>query len=161
MPTSDRHDRHWQNHGTRPWLEGGEPLGSGDSTFSARQSNLLGIFRPSRLFPVTLFLYLSRLLDQNLQKWPSRRRCAFLFSPQSCCLANTLPPARQRPFGQILLPRQREGLPLACCLQACPTQQEVRIPAKVKMFDRFVCCSWWLAAGRRRDHAHQVSDRWC
>lgn len=79
----------------------------------------------------------------------------------SCYPANTCPLARQGPFGQILLPRQREGLPLACRLQARPTQQEVRFPAKVKMSDRFVRCPWWLAPGRRRDHAHQVLDHWC
>lgn len=79
----------------------------------------------------------------------------------SHCPTDAFPLARQGPFGQILLPRQREGLPLACRLQARPAQQEVRFSAKVKMSDRFVRCSWWLASGRRRDHAHQVLDHWC
>lgn len=71
--------------------------------------------------------------------------------------ANTLLLARQRPSGQVLLPRQRKRLPSPCRFQVDTVEQEVLVFTEVTMPDRSVCCSGIMAASGCRDYACQVS----
>jgi len=68
---------------------------------------------------------------------------------------------RKRSSGQILPSRQRKGLPCPCRLQAHPTEQKIRLPATVKMFDRSVCRSRFMDASSGRDHAGWLSHCRC
>lgn len=75
----------------------------------------------------------------------------------------SLPSAYLRHLVQnpVLTCTQRARLPSSFGVQANSAQQKVFVPRGIEMYDRSVCCSWWLATGSQQVYATKQPNTRC